>query len=700
MQRKPHRNIMYLAVLMVLVLMAVTLFTSGTDSESSTMGYSQVVSYFKANQVTGFALDLNTGVIKLSLKQGDVELPDTTAANQQSESVLQGVLTADRTNKVEPLNGGEVVVSYKVPYLAYFVNHMDEYIDSYDAANPSAPMVYDIVGQKTSFPWAEILMSGLSMGCLVCILFMMFRGGQGGNVMNVGRAKVKDQQDGGRKATFADVAGADEEKAELQEIVEFLKNPGQFNTLGARIPHGVLLVGPPGTGKTLLARACAGEAGVPFYSISGSDFVEMYVGVGASRVRDLFDKAKKNMPSIIFIDEIDAVGRQRGAGLGGGHDEREQTLNQLLVEMDGFGANEGVIVMAATNRADILDQALLRPGRFDRRVYVGLPDVKGREDILRVHTRNKPLAPDVKLKTIAQSTVGFSGADLENLVNEAALLAARRGRKAITEQEIEEASIKVVAGPEKKSHVVTDKEKRLTAYHEGGHAITGYFCPTHDPVHQISIVPRGQAGGFTMYLPDKDASYVTKTAMQESIVTLLGGRVAEQLVLEDISTGASNDLERATSTARSMVTRYGFSERLGPVVYGTDQAQTFLGRDLGQGKGYSEAIATEIDSEVRDIVEDGYETARRILTEHMPELHKLAKYLMEREKISGDEFKIIMEGGELPPLEEPEAAPKAAEVPAAPEAEADGENAPQEPAAPETAQEQPGENPENQEPKL
>ncbi len=700
MQRKPHRNIMYLAVLMVLVLMAVTLFTSGTDSESSTMGYSQVVSYFKANQVTGFALDLNTGVIKLSLKKGDVELPDTTAANQQSESVLQGVLTADRTNKVEPLNGGEVVVSYKIPYLAYFVNHMDEYIDSYDAANPSAPMVYDIVGQKTSFPWAEILMSGLSMGCLVCILFMMFRGGQGGSVMNVGRAKVKDQQDGGRKATFADVAGADEEKAELQEIVEFLKNPGQFNTLGARIPHGVLLVGPPGTGKTLLARACAGEAGVPFYSISGSDFVEMYVGVGASRVRDLFDKAKKNMPSIIFIDEIDAVGRQRGAGLGGGHDEREQTLNQLLVEMDGFGANEGVIVMAATNRADILDQALLRPGRFDRRVYVGLPDVKGREDILRVHTRNKPLAPDVKLKTIAQSTVGFSGADLENLVNEAALLAARRGRKAITEQEIEEASIKVVAGPEKKSHVVTDKEKRLTAYHEGGHAITGYFCPTHDPVHQISIVPRGQAGGFTMYLPDKDASYVTKTAMQESIVTLLGGRVAEQLVLEDISTGASNDLERATSTARSMVTRYGFSERLGPVVYGTDQAQTFLGRDLGQGKGYSEAIATEIDSEVRDIVEDGYETARRILTEHMPELHKLAKYLMEREKISGDEFKIIMEGGELPPLEEPEAAPKAAEVPAAPEAEADGENAPQESAAPETAQEQPGENPENQEPKL
>ena len=650
MQRKPHRNIMYLAVLMVLVLMAVTLFTSGTDSESSTMGYSQVVSYFKANQVTGFALDLNTGVIKLSLKQGDVELPDTTAANQQSESVLQGVLTADRTNKVEPLNGGEVVVSYKIPYLAYFVNHMDEYIDSYDTANPSAPMVYDIVGQKTSFPWAEILMSGLSMGCLVCILFMMFRGGQGGSVMNVGRAKVKDQQEGQRKATFADVAGADEEKAELQEVVEFLKAPNKFNALGARIPHGVLLVGPPGTGKTLLARACAGEAGVPFYAISGSDFVEMYVGVGASRVRDLFEKAKKTMPAIIFIDEIDAVGRQRGAGLGGGHDEREQTLNQLLVEMDGFDANDGVIVMAATNRADILDKALLRPGRFDRQVYVGLPDVKGREEILRVHTRNKPLGPDVSLQTIAKSTAGFSGADLENLVNEAALLAARKGKKAITEPEIEEASIKVVAGPEKKSRVVTEAEKRLTAYHEAGHAITGFFCKTHDPVHQISIIPRGAAGGFTMYLPEKDPSYVTKTAMNENIVCLLGGRVAEQLVLDDISTGASNDLERATDTARSMVTRYGFSERMGPVVYGTDPGETFLGRDFGQGKGYSENTAAEIDNEIRDIMDEAYETARRILTEHMDQLHRVAGVLMEKEKISGEEFVKLMQGEALPPF--------------------------------------------------
>ena len=408
----------------------------------------------------------------------------------------------------------------------------------------------------------------------------------------------------------------------------------------------------------------------------------MYVGVGASRVRDLFDKAKRSAPCIIFIDEIDAVGRQRGAGLGGGHDEREQTLNQLLVEMDGFGANEGVIVIAATNRADILDQALLRPGRFDRQVYVGLPDVKGREEILKVHTRQKPLAPDVNLKTIAQSTVGFAGADLENLVNEAALLAARRGKKAITRREIEEASIKVVAGPEKKSRVVTDKEKRLTAYHEAGHAITSYFCPTNDPVHQISIIPRGAAGGFTMYLPDKDASYVTKTAMQERIVSLLGGRVAEQLVLEDISTGASNDLERATQTARSMVTRYGFSERLGPVVYGSDPGETFLGRDFGQGKGYSETIAAEIDSEIRDIVDEAYETARRILNSHMEQLHKVAGELLAREKLSGEEFTTLMEGGELPPLD-----PTPAEEPAAPAQPA--EPAPAESAAAEQPADQP-----------
>ena len=508
-----------------------------------------------------------------------------------------------------------------------------------------------MVAYKNNVPWFEIILYAFMIGSVVLLFMSMYRGGAGGGgLMNVGRAKVKDQQEGQRKATFADVAGADEEKAELQEVVEFLKAPNKFNALGARIPHGVLLVGPPGTGKTLLARACAGEAGVPFYAISGSDFVEMYVGVGASRVRDLFEKAKKTMPAIIFIDEIDAVGRQRGAGLGGGHDEREQTLNQLLVEMDGFDANDGVIVMAATNRADILDKALLRPGRFDRQVYVGLPDVKGREEILRVHTRNKPLGPDVSLQTIAKSTAGFSGADLENLVNEAALLAARKGKKAITEPEIEEASIKVVAGPEKKSRVVTEAEKRLTAYHEAGHAITGFFCKTHDPVHQISIIPRGAAGGFTMYLPEKDPSYVTKTAMNENIVCLLGGRVAEQLVLDDISTGASNDLERATDTARSMVTRYGFSERMGPVVYGTDPGETFLGRDFGQGKGYSENTAAEIDNEIRDIMDEAYETARRILTEHMDQLHRVAGVLMEKEKISGEEFVKLMQGEALPPF--------------------------------------------------
>ena len=492
---------------------------------------------------------------------------------------------------------------------------------------------------------------------------MIFGGGKSGAKQYV----VED----GKSIKFADVAGEDEAKESLQEIVDFLHNPKRYEDIGAKMPKGVLLVGPPGTGKTLLARACAGEAGVPFYAISGSDFVEMYVGVGASRVRDLFEKAKKTMPSIIFIDEIDAVGRQRGAGLGGGHDEREQTLNQLLVEMDGFDANDGVIVMAATNRADILDKALLRPGRFDRQVYVGLPDVKGREEILRVHTKNKPLGPDVSLKTIAKSTAGFSGADLENLVNEAALLAARKGKKAITEPEIEEASIKVVAGPEKKSRVVTDAEKRLTSYHEAGHAITGYFCKTHDPVHQISIIPRGSAGGFTMYLPEKDPSYVTKTAMNENIVCLLGGRVAEQLVLDDISTGASNDLQRATDTARAMVTRYGFSERMGPVVYGTDPGETFLGRDFGQGKGYSENTASEIDNEIRDIMDESYETARRILTEHMTELHRVAGVLMEREKISGEEFDALMKGENLAPFgldtPAPAAAPASAEQPAAPE---------------------------------
>ena len=695
MQHKPRMGgIIVTAVLLVLVLVMATTYSSMAQAGATTMKMSEVMNWFSANQVTYFNLDLNTGEIELSLKEGAYPLPDE--ADLQAQRPSGGFLTDLSGLEDEgPQNGGIVTVTYKLPYTAYFLDYVQGYIDAYNEANPDAPMEYDMVGLRTSIPWFEILLYAFMIGSVVLLFMSMYRGGAGGGgLMNVGRAKVKDQQEGQRKATFADVAGADEEKAELQEVVEFLKAPNKFNSLGARIPHGVLLVGPPGTGKTLLARACAGEAGVPFYAISGSDFVEMYVGVGASRVRDLFEKAKKTMPSIIFIDEIDAVGRQRGAGLGGGHDEREQTLNQLLVEMDGFDANDGVIVMAATNRADILDKALLRPGRFDRQVYVGLPDVKGREAILRVHTKNKPLGPDVDLGTIAKSTAGFSGADLENLVNEAALLAARKGKKAITEPEIEEASIKVVAGPEKKSRVVTDKEKRLTAYHETGHAITGYFCKTHDPVHQISIIPRGSAGGFTMYLPEKDPSYVTKTAMSENIVCLLGGRVAEQLVLDDISTGASNDLERATATARAMVTRYGFSERLGPVVYGTDPGETFLGRDFGQGRGYSENIAAEIDNEIRDIVDEAYETARRILTEHMDQLHTVAAVLMEREKISGDEFKTLMEGGKLPPFDlgsgktaAPTPAPPAQDpapaAPAQPEADAPVPEAP----APETPEE-------------
>ena len=485
----------------------------------------------------------------------------------------------------------------------------------------------------------------LLLGGMVLLWFVMMRqAGAGGGKMNTfGKAKPKPIDDG-RRVTFQDVAGANEEKEELVEVVEFLKDPKKFNALGARIPKGVLLMGPPGTGKTLLARAVAGEAGVPFYSISGSDFVEMFVGVGASRVRDLFDQAKKSAPSIVFIDEIDAVGRQRGAGLGGGHDEREQTLNQLLVEMDGFGANTGVIVMAATNRRDILDPALLRPGRFDRQIVVGYPDVKGREDILKVHTKNKPLGPDVELDVIAKTTVGFTGADLENLVNEAALLAARKGRKAITMEDIEMATIKVVAGPEKKSHVVPDKDKRLTCFHEAGHAVSTYYCQTQDKVHEISIIPRGMAGGYTMSLPAEDRSYDTKKGMQENIVTLLGGRIAEKLVLDDISTGASNDLERATKIAKAMVTRYGFSDRLGPIVYGQDESEVFLGRDLGHSRDYSETIAAQIDEEIRAVIDDAYDRCENILTEHMDQLHKVAEFLYEFEKINGADFERLMQG--------------------------------------------------------
>ena len=668
--KRPRFNPLVLALALAAVLMIWSMLGTSTSSASSSMTYSTVVNYFEHLQVTEFTLDRNTGVITMKIKEGDLPLPGETdqSTTESTGGLLSGMLAPSQTGDVvQEEEDGTVTVRYQLPYAAMFVENVTGYIEAYNEANPDAPMVYDYVALKETIPWMEILFYLAMLGCTGFILFSMLRGGgAGGNIMNVGRAKVKDESENQKTATFADVAGEDEEKEELQEVVEFLKSPNKFNSLGARIPHGVLLVGPPGTGKTLLARACAGEAGVPFYSISGSDFVEMYVGVGASRVRDLFDKAKKTMPCIVFIDEIDAVGRQRGAGLGGGHDEREQTLNQLLVEMDGFQANDGVIVIAATNRADILDKALLRPGRFDRQVYVGLPDVKGREEILKVHTRNKPLAPDVSLKVIAQRTPGFAGADLENLVNEAALLAARRNRKAITMEDIEEASMKVMAGPEKKSRIVTPEEKKLTAYHEAGHAVAGFYCKHHPRVHEITIIPRGQAGGYTMYLPEKDRSYVTKGEMFEDIVSSLGGRVAEQLILDDISTGASNDLQQATNIARQMITKYGFSERLGPVVYGTAQEETFLGRDLGMGKGYSESTAAEIDSEMRDIIDEAYETCRRTLTEHMDQLHALAQALMEREKLNEAEFNAIMKGETLPARESE--SPKA-ETPAQPAAE-------------------------------
>ncbi len=504
----------------------------------------------------------------------------------------------------------------------------------------------------TTIPWwAQFLPYIILIVLLGAFWYFMMnkQSGGGAGPMQFGKARARLAQDDKRKVTFNDVAGADEEKAELQEIVEFLKNPQKFVQIGARIPKGVLLVGPPGTGKTLIARAVAGEAGVPFLSISGSDFVELYVGVGASRVRDLFEQAKKNAPAIVFIDEIDAVGRQRGAGLGGGHDEREQTLNQLLVEMDGFGANEGVIVIAATNRKDILDNALLRPGRFDRQVYVGAPDVKGREAILKVHARNKQFDPDVKFADIAKTTAGFTGADLENLLNEAALLAARRNKKLISQEEIEESLLKVVMGVEKKSHIITDKDKRLTAYHEAGHAICFHVLPTQDPVHHVTIIPRSSgAGGFTMPLPEEDQAYRTRKYMEEYIIVCLGGRVAEQLTMEDISTGAYGDIKQATQMARAMVTSYGMSEKLGPIDYGSDSGEIFLGRDFAAGKGYSEVKAAEIDDEIHRIIEEAYRACKKLLSEHLEQMTNVAEYLIRNETMDGETFVKVFNGEVVP----------------------------------------------------
>lgn len=604
--------LIYLLVSVAIICGLVYMLTS-MSTKSSDKKYSEIMEQFDSLNVSQFELDLGSGQLKYKLK------------------------------------GEEKVYSYTVPNVSLFANEVlggedaENYRKKYNAANPDDPLQYNLIPISDNSFWLNLIPPLLMLGVMIFFFVFMMKSAGGGKMSSFGKTNAK-MAPSSKKATFDDVAGADEEKEELKEIVDFLRDNKKYTEIGARIPKGVLLLGPPGTGKTLLARAVAGEANVPFFSISGSDFVEMFVGVGASRVRDLFEQAKKNAPAIIFIDEIDAVGRQRGAGLGGGHDEREQTLNQLLVEMDGFEDNDSVIVMAATNRRDILDPALLRPGRFDRQILVGYPDVKGREAILKVHTRNKPLAPDVDLGTIAKSTVGFTGADLENLVNEASLLAARKNKKAITKDELEEASIKVVAGPEKKSKVITEDEKRLTAYHEGGHALCTYYSKTQDKVHQVSIIPRGQAGGFTMSLPVKDKSYVSKNEMYDNIVVLLGGRVAEKLILDDISTGASNDLERATSTARNMVTRYGFSDNLGPVVYGQGEHEVFLGRDYTNTPSYSDNVAAEIDNEIRALVESAFTDAEKILSEHMDKLHVVAKYLMKYEKVDGATFEKLMTG--------------------------------------------------------
>ncbi|MEE0733476.1 MAG: ATP-dependent zinc metalloprotease FtsH [Acutalibacteraceae bacterium] len=656
--KKTLRNLLiYLGIPIVLILVIVTIFQT---QPKITYNYSDIIGAFRDGKVDSFTLNLGSGEMEITLKEG--QTIENTSASAQNQPTFPPQTQSSTSGSGEDQNSQQVI-KYTAPSAAVAYDDISAYINPNTATNEENPnydpdIEYDLIkGSENS--WIISLLPNIIMIVLLVVfwLYIMRKmsGGLGGDPtkqMGFGKAKIKDMNDEKRKTTFEDVAGADEEKEELEEIVEFLKNPQKYNDLGARIPKGVLLVGPPGTGKTLLARAVAGEAGVPFFSISGSDFVEMFVGVGASRVRDLFDQAKKNSPCIIFIDEIDAVGRQRGTGLGGGHDEREQTLNQLLVEMDGFGVNEGVIMIAATNRPDILDPALMRPGRFDRQVVVGYPDIKGREAILKVHARKKPLAPDVKLSTVAKSTAGFTGADLENLLNEAALLAARKGRKAITMQEIEEATIKVVVGAEKKTRVMNDKEKKLTAYHEAGHAIAFHVCETQDPVHQISIIPTGMAGGYTMPLPAEDKSYNSRQEMKESIIVGLSGRVAEALVMGDISTGASNDIEKASKTARAMVTKYGMSKLLGPISYGSSGNEVFIGRDMGHVKDYSEKTAAKIDDEVYAIIEEGYNRAEEILRAHMQQLHAVAKFLIKHEKMDNEQFEAVMNGTYVEPPEE------------------------------------------------
>ena len=592
------KGIKTLAMWLIIAIVVIVLLSSILENNNSKMTYSELITSIENREVENIKISSDGATANVKLKNTKVEK------------------------------------EVNIPSVDSFMEYSEEYLKTGD---------FSLEEEKTSI-WLVILNLLTPFGLLIIFLifWVLMMGGnqQGGNkTMSFGKSKARLVNAGEKnRVTFDDVAGVDEEKEELQEIVEFLKNPKKFTDMGARIPKGVLLVGQPGTGKTLLAKAVAGEAGVPFYSISGSDFVEMFVGVGASRVRDLFEQAKKTAPCIIFIDEIDAVGRQRGAGLGGGHDEREQTLNQLLVEMDGFSDNEGVIILAATNRPDVLDKALLRAGRFDRQIVVSSPDVKAREQILEVHARKKKLADDVDLKVIAKNTSGFAGADLENVLNEAALLAARRNFKEIGMKEIEDAMVKVTMGPEKKTRVRSEKENRLVAYHEAGHAVVSRYLETQDPVHQISIVPRGMAGGYTMYRPTEDKSFISKTEMEENIVSLLGGRVAEALILNDISTGASNDIERATQIAKSMVTKYGMSERVGTITFGGGQGEVFLGRDFAQTKDYSEETAGIIDEEVKSIIDNAYKRAIAILTEHIDKLHQVAGVLIEKEKIEGEEF--------------------------------------------------------------
>lgn len=611
MGKKSNKGIIIYAVVMISALALAVLLLRQASKPQSEYSYSDIMQYFDNYQVSEMTFDLGTGELVIMV------------------------------------DGRDIPITYTVPNVSVFLNEIqmgeENYRKEYNERHPDAPLKMEYFKiQDTSWLY-NLLPSLLIIGLMIFFFFFMMRqAGGGGKMNNFGKANVKNTAN--KKNTFNDVAGADEEKEELAEIVDFLKNPKKYTEMGARIPKGVLLEGPPGTGKTLLAKAVAGEAGVPFFSISGSDFVEMFVGVGASRVRDLFETAKKNSPSIVFIDEIDAVGRHRGAGLGGGHDEREQTLNQLLVEMDGFEGNEGIIVMAATNRKDILDPALLRPGRFDRQIVVNYPDVKGREEILKVHSKNKPLAPDVDLKVIAKTTQQFTGADLENLLNEAALLAARHNKKAITESDIEEATVKVVSGPEKKSHLVTERDRKITAYHEAGHAVAIYNLPDTEKVHMVTIIPRGDAGGFTMHRPTTDDRFKTKKQLFNNIVVSMGGRVAEAIVFDDITWGASADIQSATRTAKTMVTRLGFSEKLGPVLYGGSNDEPFVGMDYGHAPSFSDTTAALIDEEVKRLVNEAYDRCEKILTENMDQLKELAEYLLVHEKIDGDKFEQLMKG--------------------------------------------------------